>query len=122
MVGLDCGVAKNRPDDEPVAPPHALRRRLIAAGRSRSDAAHRVGRAIGGFQSPEHSAKRCGVDAVALPLELNALQTAGRLVHLVEHDKRQPARRDIAAHDLHVAVAEINRPRQHRRAPAELHQ
>src|SRR5229473_2158023 len=76
LEGFDRGVAKNRADDDPAARPDAFGRGLIAARRARSDAAQRVGRAVGGFERAKNRARRRRGDAVALPLELDPLQPA----------------------------------------------
>jgi len=60
------------------------------------------------------------VDAVTRALELDAFQPARTLIHLKIGNQRYVAERHIAQHDIGVAVAEIQRPRQHRHAAAEM--
>ncbi len=57
---------------------------------------------------------------MARSLELDPLQPARRLVHLEIGDQRKAADRQVAQHHIGIAVAEIERPRQHRRAGAEM--
>src|SRR5439155_12396480 len=75
---------------------------------------------IGGLERAENGTHRGRGHTVALPLELDSLQAASRLVELEKRDQRNATEHDPAKHDWGIAVAEIDRPRHHRRLRAEM--
>src|SRR5438477_183932 len=120
LDGFQRGAAEDGADHDAVALPDPVGGGLISAGWTGADAAHQVRCPVGRRERREDRAKHRRVDTMARALELNALQPARPFIHLEIGDERHTAERHIAQHEIRIAVAKVQGPRQNRRASAEM--